>query len=72
MSGAGTGWANTETRSYRFPDENDENAPLEETSESREARRGTEKPLSKTEQLELREATHRSWEKDGFQHQSKV
>ncbi|KAI9877655.1 MAG: hypothetical protein M1830_003174 [Pleopsidium flavum] len=68
----GTGWDNTERRSYRFPDDDDENASVEETSESRESRRGTEKPLSKTEQMELRETTHKTWEDSGFQFLSKV
>ena len=69
---SGTGWANTEYRTYRFPDPRDENASLEETSKSRERRRGTEKPLSKTEQMELRQTTHKNWERDGFQVQSKA
>jgi len=48
---AGTGWANTEFRSYTFSP--DGGAHLIETSESRQRRAGTEKPLSKEEQKNL-------------------
>ena len=68
----GTGWANTEFRSYQFTEETGDNASIVETAFSRERRRGTEKPLSKTEQMELRETTHKAWEKSGLQIQSKV
>ncbi len=65
----GTGWANTEFRSYRFKDpqdpQNDDNASLVETNESRHRRRGTEKPLTDTEKMELRETTEKSWETEG-------
>lgn len=71
-NGSGTGWANAEFRTYRFPNPDDENASLEETSESRERRRGTEKPLSKTERMDLRQTTQKNWEQDGFQVQSKA
>ena len=69
---AGTGWANTEFRSYQFTEEPDDNASIIETAFSRELRHGTEKPLSKTEQMELREAAHKSWELDGYQISGKV
>ena len=49
----GTGWANTEFRSYNFKEEEDDNASLVETDESRERRRGSEIPLTKTEKVEL-------------------
>ncbi|KAI9887703.1 MAG: hypothetical protein M1823_000452 [Watsoniomyces obsoletus] len=61
----GTGWANTEFRSYRFEDaapgqQQDDNASLVETEESRQRRRGTEKPLTNTEKMELRETKGKS------------
>lgn len=68
----GAGWSNTEYRSYRFKDERDDNASLIETTESRERRRGTEKPLSQTEQMELEATHHKKGENGGFQLQSKV
>lgn len=52
---AGTGWDNTEFRSYEFGEESEENVPLLETSESRTRRAGTTKPLSGTEMMELKE-----------------
>ncbi|KAI9808882.1 MAG: hypothetical protein M1827_007157 [Pycnora praestabilis] len=74
----GTGWANIEFRSFTFaPDREDvdgaDNASIVETSESRERRRWTEKPLSKTEQTQLMETTHKKWEQNGLQQiQAKV
>jgi broad specificity phosphatase PhoE len=52
----GTGWANTEFRSYEFVDVNggDERASVVETGESRERRKGTEKTLSADEKRELK------------------
>ncbi|KAL9116489.1 MAG: hypothetical protein Q9187_006985 [Circinaria calcarea] len=67
----GTGWSNTEFRSYQFSDETGDDTSLVETKASRDGRRGTEKPLSKTEQMELRETTNKSWENNGYV-QSKV
>lgn len=69
---AGTGWSNTEYRSYKFKDEKDDNASLVETTESMERRRGTEKPLSQTEQMELEATHHKKGENGSFQLQSKV
>ncbi|SLM41064.1 Histidine phosphatase superfamily, clade-1 [Lasallia pustulata] len=69
---AGTGWANTEYRSYTFKDEKDDNASLVETTESRERRKGTEKPLSQTEQMELEATQNKKGENGGFQLQCKV
>ena len=63
----GTGWTNTELRSYEFSKESDEDAPIVETAASRERRRGTEKPLSRTEQMELRKTTEKTWESGGIQ-----
>ena len=52
----GTGWENTEYRSYEFADPSgeDETASLRETKESAERRRGNATELSATEQRELR------------------
>ena len=66
----GTGWANTEFRSYYFTDvegEDDGNASMTETAESSHRRRGTEKPLTKAERLQLRETAIKSWESQEFQ-----
>jgi len=55
---AGTGWANTEFRSYTFDPSTcggsgNGNASLVETPESLKRRAGTEKPLGKEEQKNL-------------------
>ncbi|KAF7861845.1 hypothetical protein EAF04_007727 [Stromatinia cepivora] len=65
----GTGWSNTEFRSYNFraADYTNANASIEETKESRERRKGTEKPLSVEEQRNLKLAAENGWQKDGFQ-----
>lgn len=62
----GTGWANTEFRSYEFvPGSPD--ASLVETRESKEARRGSETPLTADEQRELRATAEKGWQDSGFQ-----
>ncbi|KAH9907504.1 phosphoglycerate mutase-like protein [Xylariomycetidae sp. FL2044] len=55
---AGTGWANTEVRSYEFADPTgeDPNASLKETQTSRRSRMGSAIPLTETEQMELARA----------------
>ncbi|KAJ8062995.1 hypothetical protein OCU04_008240 [Sclerotinia nivalis] len=65
----GTGWSNTEFRSYKFRDAHftDPNALIEETKESRERRKGIEKPLTVEEQRNLKLAAENGWQKDGFQ-----
>lgn len=68
----GTGWANTEFRSYHLIDGDSDNISLVETEQSCRRRRGCEKSLTKTEQMELREVTSRTWESQGFQIPSKV
>ncbi|CAK4033454.1 Hypothetical predicted protein [Lecanosticta acicola] len=50
---AGTGWANTEYRSYTFSTSDPEQAHLIETPESRERRKAEEKPLDKEEYVNL-------------------
>ena len=65
----GTGWENTEYRSYEFVDETfkDPAASLVETRESRAARTGSEIPLTLDEQRELRASAEREWKESGFQ-----
>ncbi len=60
----GTGWANTEFRSYKFKDENGDNASMIETVNSRERRRGWEKPPDESEELELELVRTKSLEKE--------
>jgi broad specificity phosphatase PhoE len=64
--GTGSGWENTEFRSYEFV-EGGEKASLRETRESRERRRGTERGLTEDEQRELRASREREWRDSGFQ-----
>lgn len=54
----GTGWENTEWRSYEFvePTGNDDEASIRETEESWRRRRGSAKPLGETEQQQARAA----------------
>ena len=47
-------------------------ASMIETAESLNRRRGTEKPLSATEQRELKATTNKTWENSGWMIQSKV
>ncbi|KAL9060637.1 MAG: hypothetical protein Q9162_000588 [Coniocarpon cinnabarinum] len=54
---AGTGWMNTEFRTYNFDPKSGQNASLVETEDSRLRRRGTEKPLSEAEQRNLARTT---------------
>jgi broad specificity phosphatase PhoE len=58
----GTGWANTEFRSYELSLE----AKMIETRESRERRKGGETPLTEDEQRELRASAEREGAKQGF------
>ena len=65
----GTGWENTEFRSYEFVEDDgkgEDTASLRETEESRRRRHGDEKPLTRTEQMELRETTLKGWHGEGF------
>jgi broad specificity phosphatase PhoE len=64
----GTGWANTECRSYGFEDLEGEggDASLVETKESRHRRRGSEIPLTRDEQRELRASAEREQVEQGF------
>lgn len=69
----GTGWANTEVRSYEFADassgrDDDANASLVETQESREMRGVAQQgALGAEEQRALRVSAERVWTESGFQ-----
>ena len=63
----GTGWANTEVRSYEFVTGAEEGASLMETRESRLRRLGREIPLTRDEQRELRASAEKGWQESGFQ-----
>jgi broad specificity phosphatase PhoE len=69
--GTGTGWENTEWRSYEFV-EGSGDASLRETRESRERRRGTERGLTADEQRELKASREREWRESGFQSDAKL
>jgi len=63
----GTGWANTEFRSYNFiGGDEDDNASIAETKESRERRKGSEIPLTADEQRELKASAEREHAEQGF------
>lgn len=66
LAETGTGWANTEFRSYDFVDEAGDNASIKETAASREWRKGTEHPMSMQEQQELKAVKHKYWEARGY------
>ncbi|KAL9575988.1 MAG: hypothetical protein Q9212_007492, partial [Teloschistes hypoglaucus] len=64
----GTGWENTEFRTYRFADaDDDDSAAMEETAESYEQRKQTIKPLTKEEKLQLRETATKAWQEQGYE-----
>lgn len=68
----GTGWSNTEFRSYIFVGKDGEvegdRASIAETKESRERRgRGGVKVLSRGEQMKLKAAAEAEWNQKGFQ-----
>ncbi len=67
MNETGTAWQNTEFRSYTFTHEDDENASVVETPESREKRRGLETPLTADEQREWKATAEKGWLERGFQ-----
>lgn len=68
----GTGWANTEFRSYEFKSLEGEEAHLVETRESRERRKGDEKPLTEAEQIQLRKMAEKNWGDQGIGISSKM
>lgn len=71
----GTGWLNTEARSYTYVDgvdSNDEEAALVETTESR-IRRGKEQPIfTRDEQEKMCIDGHQSWEDSGLVNALKI
>ncbi|KAL8681778.1 MAG: hypothetical protein Q9186_002093 [Xanthomendoza sp. 1 TL-2023] len=68
----GTGWENTEFRSYTFVSGDDENASMEETEDSRHRPGDSRKPLTKEEKTQLRETATKNWEALGYEKASKV
>lgn len=71
----GTGWSNTEARSYTFVggvDSTDEEAALDETAESR-LRRGKKEPMfARDHQEKLCTDSHQSWEDQGLGNALKI
>lgn len=63
----GTGWANTEFRSYYFDPRRKHSASFVETTESRKRRGGADHALSEAEQRNLQESATRSWQQSGYQ-----
>ncbi|GAB7363414.1 hypothetical protein MBLNU230_g3691t1 [Neophaeotheca triangularis] len=61
----GTGWANTELRSYNF-NTNDADPRLVELTESRRRRLGDEKPMDQNEQANLKRSVSRELEGKGY------
>lgn len=61
---AGTGWANTEFRTYNFSESQPDEAHLLETSASRRRRYGDEKPLDHNETTQLKRTTTLEREKE--------
>jgi hypothetical protein len=68
----GTGWANTEYRSYIFDEEDGMNAGIRETAESRKRRGKTGQQPSRAEQRHMFESAMQQWEAQGMQDGSKV
>ena len=63
----GTGWANTEYRSYTFEADDDLHAAIRETAESRQRRGKTGRQPSRAEQRLMFERAMLHWEKQGMQ-----
>lgn len=63
---AGTGWANTEFRSYTFDPASGDKASLLETEESRTRRQGLEKPLDEAEERNLKRTATLDSEKSEY------
>ncbi|KAK0739117.1 histidine phosphatase superfamily [Apiosordaria backusii] len=62
--GRGTGWANTEWRTYEVVEEDDGEVKLRERTDSWRRRRGSAAGLTETEQMELRAAFGEAVEKE--------
>jgi broad specificity phosphatase PhoE len=63
---AGTGWANTEYRSYSFVESGDGEAHLKETADSYKRRAGDVRFLTPSEQADLRRSAELEWDRDGY------
>ena len=72
MKLTGTGWANTEFRTYQFKEGDEDRASLVETAKSRQLRNGTEKPPTETEQIELKRVAMKTWVDLGYQSPSNL
>lgn len=71
----GTGWLNTETRSYTYlagVGSNDDDAALVETSESRTRRGKQNSRFAKEKQDELYTASHQAWDDQGLGNALKI
>ncbi|KAL8888414.1 MAG: hypothetical protein Q9192_006181 [Flavoplaca navasiana] len=68
----GTGWENTEFRSFCFVDGDKENASMEETTESRERRGSKDKPMTKEERTQLRQTVTKKWQTQGYEKSNRV
>ena len=66
----GTGWSNTEFRTYTFT--NEPEAHLTETAESRIKRGKPAVPPSRDMQIKIFELALQGWEKQGLQNPSKM
>ncbi|KAL8810105.1 MAG: hypothetical protein Q9223_007823 [Gallowayella weberi] len=68
----GTGWENTEFRSYTFISDDDGNVSMEETERSRHRPGDRLKPLTKEERIQMKETATKNWEAQGYEKASKV
>jgi hypothetical protein len=68
----GTGWANTEYRSYTFEADDEMHAGIRETAESRKRRGKTGRQPSRAEQRTMFETAMQRWEDQGMQDGTKV
>lgn len=63
----GTGWANTEYRTYRYVDEDEDSDELIETSASRHSRGKLDPRPTREEQRELYHRCRKHWAEDGVE-----
>jgi len=69
----GTGWANTEFRSYTFSQSYLSEAHLIETPDSKKLRKsGDAKPLDREEQAQLKRTTQMDWQDQGYVDEEKA
>lgn len=67
---AGTGWANTEYRSFTFTDHDQTAAHLVEEPESRQSRKGEEQALDKEEHVNLTRTVSQEQRKHDQEHEA--